>query len=189
MRKFVLLAVLAVVATLAVSSVASAQPGAQRPDQSPSRAPVSVVDTVRGPRTAAAPHAVAAGHAPLVGQCRGDSCNGKQSAEYGCDDDRLQIGGFTTTTNGHPTTDVIMWYSDQCQAVWGTYDEHGPDTNQRQFTLQCLDQYSSQPDGGCTYLEWVTGHVTTPMGGWNHSFQLCVDLSFINENAPCTGWR
>jgi hypothetical protein len=189
MRKLVLLAFLAAVAMLAASSAAAAEPGAQRRDRSSSRSPVRVVRTVSGPQTAAAPHAVAAAHTALVGQCRDDGCNGKQSADYGCDDDRLQIGGFTTTTNGHPTTDVIMWYSDNCQAVWGTYDEHGPDANQRQLTLQCLDEYSGQPVSGCSYLEWVTGHVTTTMGGWNHSFQLCVDLSFINDNAPCTGWR
>ena len=190
MRKLLLLAVLAVVAVLTVSSAAAAESGARGRGQSPAHSPVPVVHAVRGLQTAAAPHAVAAAHAPLVGQCNGDTCNGKRSADYGCDDDRLQIGGFTTTADDqHPATDVIMWYSDNCQAVWGTYDEHGPDANQRQLTLQCLDQYSGQPDSGCFYLEWVTGHVTTTMGGWNHSLQLCVDLSSINPNAPCTGWR
>jgi hypothetical protein len=82
-----------------------------------------------------------------------------------------------------------MWYSDACNAVWGTFDEHAADSNLRQLTLQCLDQYSGQPLGSCGYLQWVTGHETTTMGGWNHSFQLCVDLSSINPSAPCTGWR
>lgn len=116
--------------------------------------------------------------------CTGTSCVGHDASDMGCDDDQMQMGTAPPEVdNGR--RDVILYYSDACQALWGYYFTTSDDSSGG-FAVYSQAVYGGREAAVEIYPLAYQADIYTTMVQWSQSTKACFQWIPGEDPEPIT---